>query len=351
MSDKMYLIFENGTVFEGKSFGADFNVIGEFVFTTSMCGYADTLSDKCYNGQIVMQTFPLIGNYGISGEEFNRKSFVKGYVVREWCEKPSNFRCEYTINDYLSKNGITGIYGIDTRAVTKFIRENGTMKAMLSKEIPKDFTIIKNYTQNNLLETVSSESKLCVADKELYKVTLIDYGTKSDVIKYLNSHNCTVTTVPYNADKDEILKTNPDGIILSEGPGNPNEYVHQISIIKSIIGKKPILGLGLGHQLLALSLGGKVDKLPYGHRGSSQPVKEVNGIRTYITEQNHGYTVIANSLKDAELSFVNANDGSCEGVNYPQKNALSVQFLINTSSGAHDTSFIYDRFISLMEGK
>ena len=352
MDKKAYLVLEDGTVFEGYSFGAQKDTIGELVFTTGMCGYIETLTDESYFGQIVLQTFPMIGNYGIIPQDFEGVCSVKGYVVREKCDNPSNFRCKTTLNSFLKESNIPAIYGVDTRAITEIIRERGVMNAAICSEIPSDLSEVKNYKIIRAVESVTAENTAVYpAENEKYKVTLIDYGAKRNIIRELNKRGCSVTAVPATASAEEILKTDPDGIMLSNGPGDPAENLFQIEVIKELVGKKPIFGICLGHQLLALSLGAETEKLKYGHRGVNQPVKEVAGTRTYITSQNHGYAVVPQSVKRGKISFINANDGTCEGIDYEDLNAFSVQFHPEAASGPKDSAFLFDRFLKLMEEK
>lgn len=346
------MVLEDGTVFEGCSFGAQKDTIGELVFTTGMCGYIETLTDESYYGQIVLQTFPMIGNYGIIPEDFEGECSVKGYVVREKCDNPSNFRCKETLDGFLKEKGIPGIYGVDTRAITKIIREHGVMNAAICSEIPSDLKLLQDYKIIGAVESVTAKTaEVYPAENEKFKVTLIDYGAKRNIIRELNIRGCRVTAVPADTTAEEILKTNPDGIMLSNGPGDPAENLFQIEVIKNLVGKKPIFGICLGHQLLALAMGAETEKLKYGHRGVNQPVKEVGGVRTYITSQNHGYAVVADSVKRGEISFINANDGTCEGINYENLSAFSVQFHPEAASGPKDSSFLFDRFLKLMEEK
>lgn len=338
--------------FEGRAFGAETDCIGELVFTTGMCGYIETLTDESYFGQIVMQTFPLIGNYGVIPEDFEGECSVRGYVVREYCENPSNFRCGGTLDEFLREKGIPGICGIDTRAVTRIIREYGVMNAAVCSEIPADMSAVREYSVRGAVAAVTSgKTAVYKAEKEKYKVTLIDYGAKRNIIRELQKRGCTVTVVPAFTSTEEILAGNPDGIMLSNGPGDPAENTAQIETLKALAGKTPMFGICLGHQLLALALGAKTEKLKYGHRGVNQPVKEINGTRTYITSQNHGYAVVTDSIKQGNVSFINANDGTNEGIDYPSLRAFSVQFHPEACSGPLDTSFLFDRFTALMEEK
>lgn len=349
---KTYLVLSNGTVFEGYRMGAEGSSIGELVFTTGMVGYLETLTDPSYAGQIVMQTFPLIGNYGVITEDFEGEPAVKGYVVRELCDTPSNFRSEYCLDTFLKQKGICGIYGVDTREITRIIREEGVMNAIICDEIPEDLSDVKNYVVTGVVNEVTCNKAFVSPAKgeTKYHVALVDYGAKKNIIRSLNERGCEVTVVPCTTTAEEILALNPDGIMLSNGPGDPAENIFCIDQIKKFIGKVPMFGICLGHQLTALALGGQTMKLKYGHRGGNQPAKEVNGKRTYITSQNHGYAVITDSLKGiGKESFINANDGSCEGMDYPEYNCFTVQFHPEACSGPHDTSFLFDRFIKMME--
>lgn len=352
--EKAYIVLEDGTVFEGKRFGSSQNMIGELVFSTGMCSYTETLTDPSYAGQIVMQTFPLIGNYGVIHEDFEGKSAVRGYVVREYSKTPSNFRSDGEINDFLIANGIPGIYGIDTRELTKIIRERGVMNAYICDEVPTDLSEIKNYKIENAVESVTSkdfETYLSTSSEgEKYFVVLVDYGAKKNIIRSLCKRGCKVRVVPSTTKAEEILALCPDGVMLSNGPGDPAENVFCIEQIKMLMRKVPIFGICLGHQLMALANGAKTEKLKYGHRGGNQPVRDITTGRTYITSQNHGYAVVSDSISGGTLRYVNANDGTCEGIDYKDKNAFSVQFHPEACGGPHDTEFLFDRFIDMMKG-
>lgn len=348
---KAYLILEDGHVFEGYSFGAEAKCVGELVFNTQAVGYIETLTDPSYYGQIVMQTFPMIGNYGVIEEDFVGKCSLSGYVVREYCEKPSNFRCQYDIDAFLKKNNIPGICGVDTRQITKILRENGVMNACICSEIPKNFDEIKSFKiACAVASVIDPETKVFAADNEKYKVTVVNYGSAADSIKALTSKGCTVTLIPATATAEEILATEPDGILLSNGPGDPAENVFAIEQVKKLMGKKPIFAIGLGHEILALADGGMTYKLKYGHRGSNQPVRETEGTRTFITAQNHGYAVASGSTAHGKVSFVNVNDNSCEGIEYAELSAFSVQFLPDDWAGQRGTLFLYDKFIEMVGG-
>ena len=378
MEKKKYLLLENGKVFEGKSFGAGGDITGEVVFTTAMTGYLETLTDPSYYGQIVIQTFPLIGHYGVIPEDFeSRKSFVKGYIVRDWCQEPSNFRNQGDLDTFLREQNIPGIYGIDTRALTRMVRENGVMNGMLLSELPEDIDAavaeLKKYTIVEAVASTSTDkeehynykderpdwSGLCdfawppeeLGDKPPKKVVLLDLGAKRNIARELSRHGCDVTVVPYDTKADEIIAMKPDGIMLSNGPGDPSENVEVIAEIAKLYQSGiPIFGICLGHQLLALAAGGRTEKMKYGHRGANHPVKRLSDGRIFITSQNHGYCVVADSLPDfAEESYTNANDGTCEGVNYKDRPVFSVQFHPEASGGPHDSDFLFEDFIKLME--
>lgn len=354
LSKKAYLVLSNGSVFEGTRIGADGDALGELVFTTGMTGYLETLTDPSYCGQIVMQTFPLIGNYGVIPEDFEGVSAVKGYVVRELCASPSNFRSEGELDKFLKQNGIPGLCGVDTREITRIIREEGVMNAKICSEIPKDLSDIMSYSVKKAVATVSAEKvEVYPAEGETkFRVALMDYGAKKNIIRSLQQRGCEVTCFPESAKAEEVLGMNPDGIMLSNGPGDPEENVGPIEELKKLIGKVPVFGICLGHQLTALAMGGRTMKLKYGHRGANQPVKDLIGGRTFITSQNHGYAVVSDSLDGiGRETFINANDQSCEGMEYPGKNCFTVQFHPEACGGPRDTAFLFDRFIAMMGGK
>ena len=349
-----YLVLENGNVFKGFRFGADVPAVGELVFTTGVCGYVETLTDPSYAGQIVMQTFPLIGNYGIIAADFEGNCAVRGYIVREWCDTPSNFRSGGDVDAFLKERGIPGLWGLDTRQLTRILREAGVMNAMICDEIPEDLTPVKTYEVRGVVAQVSSKAPQTYAPEgELrYRVALMDYGYKGSILKELRNRGCEVTVYPYDTPAEAVLAADPDGIMLSNGPGDPQENTYSIQQLRLLLGKKPIFAICLGHQLLALAAGGKTVKLKYGHRGGNQPVRELGTARTYITSQNHGYAVVAESLAGtAKPWFINNNDGTCEGLEYPGLNAFTVQFHPEACSGPRDTGFLFDRFIAQMGGE
>lgn len=355
MDNKIYICLANGDIFEGKSFGAKGEVTGELVFTTGMGGYIETLTDPSYFGQIVMQTFPLIGNYGFIDDDMEcEKSAVKAYIVREYCDAPSNFRCGKTLEQYLTENNIVGVYDVDTREITKTIREYGVMNAVITANPSTvDMDKLKAYKVENAVKSVSSQKPYMSGSNEhKFNVVLIDYGTKKNIVRELNKRGCNVAVVPYNTKAEDILSLDPDGIMLSNGPGDPEENVEAIEELKKLVGKKPIFAICLGHQLLALSQGAETSKLKYGHRGVNQPVKNLETGRTYISSQNHGYAVENDTVEKTggKISYINANDSTCEGIDYPEKKAFSVQFHPEACSGPQDTRFIFDKFIAMMGG-
>ena len=349
-----YLVLSNGKIFEGRRIGAPVDRVGELVFTTGMEGYLETLTDPSYFGQIVTHTFPLIGNYGVIEEDFEGKSALFGYIVRELCEHPSNFRSQYALNDYLVRQGIPGLCGVDTRQIVRITREEGVMNAMICDRIPQDLSALKAFRVLSAVQSVTCKEKkeYPALGEEKYRVALLDYGAKRNIIRSLQRRGCRVTVWPADTTAEALLKSDPDGVMLSNGPGDPKENVACIEEIKKLLGQKPVFGICLGHQLTALAMGGDTVKLKYGHRGGNQPVKELTTGRTWITSQNHGYAVVADSLKGKGIeTFVNANDGSCEGMAYPEKNCFTVQFHPEACSGPQDTGFLFDRFIDMMGGK
>ena len=350
---KAYLVLADGSVYEGTGFGAEASSTGELVFTTGMVGYIETLTDPSYAGQIVMQTFPLIGNYGVIEQDFEGECAVRGYVVREWCEAPSNFRSQYTLDRFLRETGVPGICGLDTRALTRKIRECGVMNAMICDRVPDDLSAIRDYRVTGVVNEVTCPEKSVhpALGEMKKKVALIDYGAKRNIVRELQKRGCEVTVYPASTPAEEILVSGCDGVMLSNGPGDPGENTYCIAQIEKLLGKLPLFGICLGHQLTALAAGGRTEKMKYGHRGANQPVKELGGTRTYITSQNHGYAVVSASIRKGVERFVNANDLSCEGIDYPELNAFTVQFHPEACSGPRDTSFLFDRFISMMGGE
>ena len=350
---KRYLTLEDGTTFVGEGFGAAADAVGELVFTTGMCGYIETLTDPSYAGQIVVQTFPMIGNYGIIQSDFEGKCAVRGYVVHEWCDTPSNFRAAGDLDAYLRSVGVPGIAGIDTRALTRILRECGTMNATITDAVPADLVALRAYAVTDAVASVTCAAAIVYpAEGEThYRVALLDFGAKRNIIRSLTARGCAVTVYPASTPAADILAAAPDGVMLSNGPGDPAENTAIIAEIGKLLGRVPVFGICLGHQLMALAVGGSTVKLKYGHRGVNQPARDLVGGRTYITSQNHGYAVVGDSLPLGEVRFVNANDGTCEGIDYPALRAFSVQFHPEACAGPRDTAFLFDRFCDLMKGE
>lgn len=353
---KVYIILENGRVFEGEGFGASGEALGELVFTTGVVGYVETLTDPSYAGQIIMHTFPQIGNYGIIPEDFESdRCHARGVVLREGCTEPSNFRSKGTLDDFLKAQGVVGICGVDTRELTQLIREAGVMNALITAEKPKAVPeSVKSYVVSGVVAQTSTKKTYTVAaeGESKYKVALIDFGAKQNIIRELTSMGCEVTVYPHDTPAELILASKPDGVMLSNGAGNPEENTFCIEQIKKLLGRLPIFGICLGHQLLALAAGGKTEKLKYGHRGGNHPVRELESGRVYITSQNHGYAVVSESIGSAvgKVSYVNLNDGTCEGLVYPSLDAFSLQFHPEAHAGPRDMEFAFGKFLALMEG-
>ena len=343
---KAYLILENGTVFEGTQFGAVCEESGEIVFTTTMGSYMETLTDPSYYGQILVQTYPLIGNYGmIKTDMESSKVHLKGYVVREMCDAPANFRCEGLLEDFLKEEGIMGISGIDTRQITKILREEGTMKAIITTNPDAK---ISGCDIKDAVTAVSTKEAYTIGEGST-KIGLLDLGTTKSAAAPFTKRGACVTVLPYNTSSDELLKF--DALYISDGPGNPEDYSEIAKTLGELFGKLPIFATGLGHQLLAMSQGAKIEKLPYGHRGANQPVKKLDSGRVYITMQNHGYTVKKDTLPSfAQVTYENLNDKSVEGILYNGKNAISLQFRPCDGEGPNETGFLFDKFFQLIGG-
>jgi carbamoyl-phosphate synthase small subunit len=353
---KAFLILEDGTVFNGTSIGSTREVISEIVFNTSMTGYLEVLTDPSYAGQAVTMTYPLIGNYGICYKDMESlKAWPDGYIVRELSRMPSNFRCEDPIQKFLIDNDIPGIAGVDTRALTKILREKGTMNGMITTNenynldeiLPK----IKEYKVTGVVDKVTcSEKKVLKGDGP--RVALYDFGAKNNIARSLNSRGCEVTVYPARTPAEEVLKTNPDGIMLSNGPGDPKECVSEIEEIKKLYNSDvPIFAICLGHQLMALATGADTHKLKYGHRGANHPVKDLKTGKVYISSQNHGYVVDETTLNPeiARPAFENVNDKTNEGLEYIGKNIFTVQFHPEACAGPQDTAYLFDRFMDMMK--
>lgn len=344
---KAKLILENKMIFEGSAFGYLKEGVGEVVFNTGMTGYEEVLTDPSYYGQIVIMTYPLIGNYGINFEDMESNSpKVKGLIVREKCSYPNNFRCEMEISDYLNQHKVIGIEGIDTRALTKIIRNYGTMKGIITLDnisVDEALGKLEKFSNKDAVKHVSSKEKY-IYEGSLKHIAIMDFGIKQSIINSFVKRGCKVTVFPADSSKDEVLSVNPDLIFLSNGPGNPEDLAGPIENIKKLIGEKPIVGICLGHQLLALSLGGKTSKLKFGHRGCNHPVKDLDKNRVYITSQNHGYFV--ETLPEGMvITHVNVNDGTIEGMRHQSLPIFSVQFHPEACPGPEDSDYIFDEFM------
>ena len=354
---KAFLILEDGTVFTGTSIGSTRDMISEIVFNTSMTGYLEVLTDPSYSGQAVVMTYPLIGNYGITPDMESLKAWPDGYIVRELSRMPSNFRCEGTIQDFLKKYDIPGIAGVDTRALTKILREKGTMNGMITTnenyDLEEVISKLKNYKVEGVVSKVTCEEKY-VLEGTGKKVALLDLGAKKNIAKSLNDRGCEVTVYPADTTAEEIIASNPDGIMLSNGPGDPAECTSIIKEIKKLYETDiPIFAICLGHQLMALATGGTTYKLKYGHRGGNHPVKDLQTGRVYISSQNHGYVVDEDKIDPnvAVPAFKNVNDGTNEGLAYVGKNIFTVQFHPEACPGPQDSGYLFDRFLEMMGGE
>ena len=352
-----YLALEDGTIFKGTAYGAKGTAHGEVVFNTGMTGYQEILTDPSYCGQIVTLTYPMVGNYGINKEDIeSERPQVQAFVVREQCDLPSNWRSENNLNDYLKDNGIIGISKIDTRKLTRILRNHGTMLGVVTTEYSdpetlKELARRKPEISGNLLVPQVTTKEIYNIPGEGFHVVLVDFGVKHNIIRSLKKMGCNITVVPAQTSAQEILKLNPEGIMLSNGPGDPKDVLYGVETIKELLGKVPVFGICLGHQLLSLAAGGDTFKLPFGHRGCNHPVKELSDGRVHITSQNHGYAVRPSSFEanTVEITHINLNDETVEGirlVNYP---AFSVQYHPESSPGPTDSEYLFKRFAQLME--
>lgn len=359
MGQTVYLVLENGVCLEGQGFGAALpqgQLTGEVVFTTGMTGYLETITDPSYYGQIVVQTFPLIGNYGVIPSDFeSEQPKLTAYIVKEWCQAPSNFRSEGDLDTFFKACHIPAVSGIDTRYLTQVLREEGTMNGYLSyeKPTPERIRALAGYHIDHAVDHAATRQRqhYSVPDARFH-VALWDFGAKYNIVRELMNRGCSVTVLPPQTSAEDIAALHPDGLMLSNGPGDPADNTGIIRELQKLCARPrlPIFGICLGHQLLALAHGAKTMKLPYGHRGANQPVKELETGRVFMTSQNHGYAVDQSTLPaEAGEIFINVNDGSCEGVAYTDHPAFSVQFHPEACGGPLDTRFLFDRFLKQME--
>ncbi|MGL5123696.1 MAG: glutamine-hydrolyzing carbamoyl-phosphate synthase small subunit [Fusobacteriaceae bacterium] len=347
------LILENGMIFHGKIFGSLNESVGELVFNTGMTGYQELLTDPSYFGQMVVLTYPQVGNYGINLEDMESSGVkVRALIIKEEAKLPNNFRCEMTLDGFLKQHNVVGIKGLDTRHLTKIIRENGTMKALITTEDLKQSEVIEKFLKFSNLSAVSNVStkkiyKIDVENPDL-KIGVIDFGVKNNILRNFTARNCSLTVFPWNVRAEEILSHKLDGIFLSNGPGDPAELSDVIEEIKKLLGKKPIVGICLGHQLLAWALGGTTKKLKYGHRGCNHPVKDLEKNKIFITSQNHGYVIdkIPEKMKE---THINVNDGSNEGMRCVELNIASVQYHPEAWPGPEDSNYLFDDFLKIIK--
>jgi carbamoyl-phosphate synthase small subunit len=352
------LALEDGKVFRGYSFGHEGETFGEVVFNTSMTGYQEILTDPSYKGQMVCMTYPLIGNYGINKEDMeSRQPFLEGFIVKEVSRIYSNWRASTDLSSYLKKYKIVGIEGIDTRALTKHLREHGAKKGVISSKDLDPKSLVKKAKQSpglvgrDLIKEVMCKKSYAWNKKGKFHVVAIDSGIKLNILRNLEERNCRVTVVPATATAEEVLKHKPHGLFLSNGPGDPEALPYIVSTVKGLIGKMPIFGICLGHQILGLAFGGKTFKLKFGHHGGNQPVIDLETKRVEITAQNHGFAVDMDSLskKEVRLTHINLNDRTCEGMEHKKLPVFSVQHHPEAAPGPHDATYHFDKFIELMK--
>ena len=358
MSKNALLVLEDGTVFEGLSFGHEEEVIAEVVFNTSMTGYQEIITDPSYCGQMVVMTYPHIGNYGVNKEDVeSRKPYVEALIVREMCHRPSNWRSEKSLDAYMKENNVVGLEGTDTRALTRHIRLQGAMMGIVStkeKDVGKLQEKVRNATGmkgKDLTTVVTTDRGYTYSDRGKYYVKVLDFGVKTNILRCLKELDCKLDIVPSQSSSEDILRDNPNGLFLSNGPGDPAAVTYAIKTITQLVGKLPIFGICLGHQILALSLGAKTYKLKFGHRGANHPVLEKQTGTIAITSQNHGFAVAGDSIdeKNIEITHVNLNDQTVEGLRHRGHPAFSVQYHPEASPGPHDAQYLFRQFIELME--
>lgn len=352
---KRKLILEDGTVFTGEAFGSEDSTVGEVVFNTGMTGYQEILSDPSYCGQIVTLTYPLIGNYGVNRDDFESiKPAISGFIVKEVADYPSNWRSELSLDEFFKLKKIPGIAGIDTRKLTRIIRQHGTLKGALCPIEAKEEEILNQLKSTHLRQDQVKQ----VSTKTPYpspgrgrRVVLVDFGMKHGILRELNQRGCDVIVVPYNTTSEEILQLSPDGVMLSNGPGDPKDVPEAIEMIKGLLGKTPVFGICLGHQLFALACGANTEKMKFGHRGSNHPVKDLKTGKVALTSQNHGYTVDEKSIENTplEVTHIALNDGTIEGLKHKFVPAFTVQYHPEASPGPEDANYLFQQFLEMIE--
>jgi len=376
MAKKAILVLEDGSAYEGHSFGAETTTYGEVVFDTSMTGYQEMLTDPSFAGQILVPTYPLIGNYGINESDFeSRQIQVRGFAVREYCSRPSHWQSTRTVHEFLLAYSIPGISGIDTRALTRHLRLEGAMMGILTSEMTfeealEDLKTVPRYDVTDFVNQVSTEKvyewqsnapatatlptlslRGASATKQSLKILVIDFGLKYNILRILNQLSCQVSALPCTASAEDVLALNPDGIVLSPGPGDPALLDDITDTVKELIGQKPLMGICLGHQLIGKALGAQTFKLKFGHRGGNHPVRDLATGRVYITAQNHGYALDADTLKGGlEVSHINLNDGTVEGLHHRDLPIISIQYHSEASPGPLDNMYLFERFLEIVKG-
>jgi len=365
MTQKAILVLEDGSVYEGYSFGAEVSAYGEVVFNTSMVGYQEMLTDPSYAGQIVVPTYPLIGNYGINKQDFeSNKIQVRGFVVRENCHQPNHYLSTTTLHQYLAESGIPGISGVDTRALTRRLRTFGVMMGIITSDSSPEEALAKlkelpSYGSTDFVRQVTTDTAYewepeltQEASQSLCKIVVLDLGLKYSILRILRRMGCTITVAPATMSAEEILRLKPDGILLSPGPGNPEVLDYIVDTIKELIGQKPIMGICLGNQLIARAFGARTFKLKFGHHGGNHPVQDLSDGRIHITAQNHGYAVDADSLKnELEVTHINLNDGTVEGLRHKELPVFSIQYHSEASPGPWDSTYLFEKFLQMVRGE
>jgi len=354
---KAILALEDGTCFFGNAFGSMGERWGEVVFNTGMTGYQEILTDPSYCGQIIVMTYPLIGNYGINREDFESgKSYARGLVVKEQCEHPSNWRASYKINDFLAREGVPGISGVDTRALTRHLRSFGAMRGVISNDVADPAALSEKarhcpqLTGQQMVPEVSS-AKAYRVEGQGKRVVLIDFGSKLNIIRHLQRRDCDIHVVPHNTGAQEIMALNPDGVMLSNGPGDPADVPYAAQTVREMAGHVPIFGICLGHQIMSLAMGARTYKMKFGHRGSNHPVKDLITGRVYITSHNHGFSVEEESMAGLglEVTHRNLNDQTVEGMRHVSLPLFSVQYHPEASPGPTESEYLFEQFLEMME--